>query len=165
MMLRMMKIEDANDLFEIFSNPHSVQYWLSECKTLEETQRMMRYEYLSYRQRGLVPPYVIEIEKKVVGVCCFNEMFDGIGRVGFILNEKYEHQGIMHQALKQLIQEGFEDYELHRIEALIMEENQSSRKCLERLNFINEGVMRSYLKHHDVFVNVCLYSLIKEENR
>lgn len=163
--LRNIAIEDARDLFEIFSNPNSTKYWLSECKTLEEVERMMRYEYLSYRQRGLMCPWVLVLNQKVIGICNFNDEFDGVGRIGFILNEQNEHQGFMHQALNELIHAGFKKLGYHRIEALVFVQNEKSKKCLERLGFVGEGVMRSYLKHHDHYEDILLMSLLREDER
>lgn len=159
--LRVMEMKDAEDLWEIFSNDASTRYWLGHCETLEETEKMMRVEYLSYRQRGLMPPYVIVKDEKVIGICCFNDALDDIGRIGFILNEKYEHQGLMQEALKNLLEEGFCEY--RRIEALCMKENEKSQRCLKRLGFQKEGVMREYVMHQNEYVDVELYSLLRKE--
>lgn len=163
--LRDISMLDAVDLLEIFSNPNSTKYWLSECYSQEEVERMMRYEYLSYRQRGLMCPWVLVLNQKVIGICNFNDEFDGVGRIGFILNEQYERQGFMHQALNELIHVGFTELGYHRIEALVFMQNEKSKKCLERLGFVCEGVMRSYLKHHDHYEDILLMSLLKEEER
>lgn len=161
MILREMTMEDAKDLFEIFTDPVSTKYWLTQCETMEEVQFMMKVEYLSYRQRGLMPPYVLVHEDKVIGVCNFNEEFYGIGRIGFILNRKFEGQGYMRKALDILIHKGFNEAGYHRIEALVFCNNIKSKKTLESIGFIKEGTMRSYLMHQEKLHDIDLYAIVR----
>ena len=160
--LRNMQMSDAKDLLEIFSNPTSTKYWLSYCNTIEEVEFMMKVEYLSYRQRGLSSPKVLVLDEKVIGVCNFNDEFDGVGRIGFIMNQNYEGKGYMSMALKELIHEGFGEFGYHRIEALVFCDNVKSKKILERLGFMKEGTMRSYLRHQDKLHDIDLYAIVKE---
>lgn len=159
-----MKEEDERDLFEIFSDPVSTQYWLSHTTTMEDVKRMMKIEYFSYLKRGLSPPQVIVLNEKVIGVCNFNDQFDGIGRIGFILNRKYEHHGYMKEALELLLKEGFEIYDYHRIEALVFSENVKSRRTLESVGFSFEGRMRSYLMHEGRMIDIDLFSKLRREH-
>ena len=159
--LRNMEMSDAKDLLEIFSNPISTKYWLSSCHTIEEVKFMMKVEYLSYRQRGLTCPSVLVLDDKVIGVCNYNDEFDGVGRIGFILNHDFEGKGYMSMALKELIHEGFHIIGYHRIEALVFCENMKSKKILESLGFMKEGTMRSYLKHQNKLHDIDLYAIVK----
>lgn len=166
--LRDMRIEDAFDLFEIFSDSQSTKYWLTHCETIEDVKFMMKVEYLSYRQRGLCAPSVVVVNKKVIGVCNFNEEFDGVARIGFILNRKYVGKGYMKKALQVLLDRGFYEYGYHRIEALVFCDNLKSKKTLESIGFIKEGTMRSYLRHQNRLHDIDLYAIVrrsKDEER
>ncbi len=55
--------------------------------------------------------------------------------VGFDLNPKFQKKGIMNEALKCIIQFGFETLNLDLLEAYTHIDNQNSRKLLERNNF------------------------------
>ena len=162
--LRNMKEDDEQELFEIFTDPVSTRYWLSQCTSMEELRRMLRIEYFSYLKRGLSPPKVLVLNEKVIGVCNFNEEFDGIGRIGFILNRSYEHQGYMKEALKQLLKDGFEKYGYHRIEALVFSENEKSKRTLKSIGFSYEGTMRSYLEHNGKMIDIDLFSKLRREH-
>lgn len=158
-----MSMEHKEDLFEIFSNADSTRYWLSHCDTMEELERMLRVEYLSYRQRGLPSPYVIWYESKAIGVCNFNEENEGVGRIGFILNVAYEHLGLMQEALQLLCEMGFSIFGYHRIEALVFHDNIKSKNTLLHSGFVYEGTMRSYLKFENNLEDIDLFSKIQEE--
>jgi ribosomal-protein-alanine N-acetyltransferase len=78
-------------------------------------------------------------------------------------NEGFKQKGLMKEALKNVLQYGFTELKLHRIQALIAAQNQPSLKLLQHYGFIKEGTMRE-----DYFVDgknedsEC-YSLLKWE--
>lgn len=162
-LLRNMRKEDTQDLFEIFSDPQSTKYWLGRCDTMDELKRMLKVEYFSYLKRGLSPPKVIVLDKRVIGVINFNEEFDGIGRIGFILNRLYEHHGYMKEALEMFMREGFEKLGYHRIEALIFHDNEKSARTLKSVGFSYEGTMRSYLRYQGRLIDIDLFSRLRRE--
>ncbi|MGN1343208.1 MAG: GNAT family N-acetyltransferase [Traorella sp.] len=159
--IREMKKEDVFYLYEIFMDKESTKYWLTQCSNEQEVERMMQIEYLSYYRMGLHPPYVITLNQKVIGVCNFNDEFDGIARICFILNKHYEHHGYMTCALRKLIHIGFSDYGYHRIEALVFPQNIKSKKTLERIGFVKEATMSSYLRHQGNLYDIDLYALVR----
>lgn len=165
-MIKIRKLEeyDLDSMYEIFMNPESTKYWLTKCNSKEEVDFMMKIEYLSYYRRGLMHPYVIVLDEKVIGILNFNDEFDGIGRVGFILNQKYEHHGYMTQALEKLIEIGFNQCDYHRIEALVFPQNIKSKKTLERVGFIKEACMSSYLRHEEQLYDIDLYAIVRRES-
>ena len=155
-------MEDISSIEEIFTDEISTKYWLTKCTCLNDVERMLKIEYLNYHRLGLMEPYAIIYKENVVGVCNFNDEINGVARVGFILNRKYEHLGIMTHALKLLIQKGF-DAGYHRIEALVFPQNIKSKRTLERVGFIKEGVMISYLKHEGNLYDIDLYALTRRK--
>lgn len=162
-MLRNISLEDAKDLYEIFSDEVSTRYWLGRVSSLEEMNRLLKVAYLSYMRKGLPCPQVLIKENKVIGLCAFNEAFDGIGRIEFILHRDYEHQGMMYEALCEMIERGFNEYGYHRIEALLFCENEKSKAVLKRCGFMFEGTMRNYLDYDNQLWDIDLWSRIKED--
>lgn len=78
-------------------------------------------------------------------------------------NEAFKQKGLMKEALKNVLEYGFTELKLHRIQALIAAQNQPSLKLLQHYGFTKEGTMRE-----DYFVDgknedsEC-YSLLKWE--
>ena len=52
---------------------------------------------------------------------------------------------------------------LHRMEAQVQPENTASRKLLEGLGFVREGVKRKSVKLHGVWKDHEVYALLAEE--
>lgn len=78
-------------------------------------------------------------------------------------NEAFKQKGLMKEALKNVLEYGFTELKLHRIQALIAAQNQPSLKLLQHYGFTKEGTMRE-----DYFVdgkneNSECYSLLKWE--
>lgn len=78
-------------------------------------------------------------------------------------NEAFKQKGLMSEALKEVLNYGFTELELHRIQALIAAENQPSLKLLQRYGFSFEGTMREdYVVDGKNEDSEC-YSLLKWE--
>ncbi|MCH5586342.1 GNAT family N-acetyltransferase [Shimazuella sp. AN120528] len=83
--------------------------------------------------------------------------------IGYWLAEEHQGKGIMTRCCKKMIEMGFQDYELNRLEIRCDPANEKSRAIPERLGFIQEGVLREVAiqneEHHDLVV----YGLLKSE--
>jgi len=82
---------------------------------------------------------------------------------GYWLGKKYWGKGIMTEALRLLLQFGFEELKLYRIFAMAMGPNIGSRRVLEKCRFTQEGILRQavlrYGKRRD-FIN---YGILRTE--
>lgn len=67
-------------------------------------------------------------------------------RLGYKISYKYEGQGLMSEALSEVIRFCFEDLRLHRIEANYIPTNNKSAALLERHQFEKYGIAKNYLK-------------------
>jgi ribosomal-protein-alanine N-acetyltransferase len=65
--------------------------------------------------------------------------------LGYHVDQAYEGQGYMTEAVGAVIQYAFEALRLHRIMANYMPRNARSARLLERLGFEREGLARDYL--------------------
>lgn len=83
------------------------------------------------------------------------------------LGYKFDHEIWGKGYAKESIQEGirfmFEEMGMHRIEAMVMPENERSRNLLHTLGFTLEGVKRQNVKLHGTWCDHEVYSLLKKE--
>src|SRR6478752_7515719 len=77
--------------------------------------------------------------------------------------DAYMRKVFMTEALEQVIKYGFENMELHRIEALIAYSNIPSLKLMGRLGFVFEGTMREDYVVNGKSEDSDCYSLLKQE--
>ncbi|MBA3828186.1 MAG: GNAT family N-acetyltransferase [Taibaiella sp.] len=81
--------------------------------------------------------------------------------VGYILHEDYLRKGITYEALKAVLDYGFQVMNLHSVEAIIRPDNIASIKLIEKAGFVREAYFKDYIFHNDKFWDETVYSLIK----
>jgi [ribosomal protein S5]-alanine N-acetyltransferase len=62
--------------------------------------------------------------------------------IAYVLSEEYWNQGITTEAVKKLIDFGFKELGLVRIQARCFEENIGSQKVMEKSGMFFEGILR-----------------------
>lgn len=88
-------------------------------------------------------------EGEVVGIVNISQIVWGVFRsayLGYYGSAAFAGKGYMTEGLALVVQHAFKDIGLHRLEANIQPDNQSSIKLVSSLGFIREGFSREYLK-------------------
>lgn len=70
--------------------------------------------------------------------CCRAEL-------GYVIGRKYWGKGFTTQAVKLALCLGFQELQIHRIEALVYPENKASQRVLEKVGFVQEATLRKYI--------------------
>ena len=83
--------------------------------------------------------------------------------IGYSMASLYWGKGYMHEALTALINYGFDQLNLHRMEADTDPRNTASRRCLERLGFINEGHLRERWIVNNEICDTSFYGLLHRD--
>lgn len=101
----------------------------------------------------------------LIGTCGFHGLNELSSRaeIGYELHDAYWHQGYMHEALGTIINWGFTTFDLNRIEALIYPNNDASEQSVKRFGFKYEGCLRQYAFFRDVYQDLNMFSLIRQE--
>lgn len=79
----------------------------------------------------------VKNDPKIIGtICLWNfSQNNKIAEVGYDLNPEFQRLGIMSEALKIIIDFGFNELKLEKIEAYTHRENESSKRLLEKNGF------------------------------
>lgn len=85
------------------------------------------------------------------------------GAIGYWLGKESEGKGVITKACCKLIDHCFSVLKLNRIEIKCSVGNDRSAAIPERLGFTKEGVLRQAEWLKDGFIDLTLYSLLKEE--
>ncbi len=83
--------------------------------------------------------------------------------IGYWLIEKFTGKGIITQSVEWLISYLFNTLELNRIQIKCGVENKKSAAIPKRFNFQLEGIERAGERHSTKFIDLEVYSLLKEE--
>lgn len=78
-------------------------------------------------------------------------------------SDTYKQKGYMTEALAIVLKYGFENMLLHRLKALIADDNIPSIKLVNRYGFIKEGTMREDYFTNGKYEDSDCYSLLKSE--
>ena len=87
----------------------------------------------------------------------------GLSELGYALATRHHSRGTMTAALGQLLPELLLRTPVERIEARCAVDNEASRKVLEKLGFVHEGLLRSYFVLEGRRTDHHLYALLRED--
>jgi len=166
LVLREVRLTDTEALFEVFSDEAVMQYYDRLPLTrLEEAQQIIeRHQSRFEHGEGIRWGITIKGEHRVVGSCGFSwQLHHRYAEIGYELARAYWNQGIITEALRAILQFGFETRNLHRVEAEVLLGNVASMRVLHKLSFQEEGVLRERIFVNNHFYDVKLFSLLKSE--
>lgn len=167
LLLRPMKMEDAEQMFKVYSDPEVMKYWATPPFTdLASAQKFVQ-EDIESDARGDSLNWAITLKpgSEVIGKCILFSHNDSNRRaeIGFILNRLYWRQGLMSEAMVGVINLAFEDLVLHRLEADTDPENAGSLALLEKLGFQREGLFRDRWNVYDEWQDSVMLGLLKPD--
>ena len=123
----------------------------------------------NFKERKVIHAFIFRREDDVLmGAVTLDNVRRGAaqsGSMGYWLGESFVKKGYMFEAVKALIFYSFKNFELSRLEAATLPENQPSRRLLEKSGFKYEGVAQSYLQISGRWRNHVKYSLLRDDRR
>jgi ribosomal-protein-alanine N-acetyltransferase len=167
LILRKLQLDDVSDIYEFTSLPETSEFltWYPH-PNKEVTATFIRSIIEKY-ERNEASQWAIELkmEKKVIGIAGFIQLFPehGRGEIAYVLSPCVQNKGYMTEALKIVLEYGFNTMKLNRIEAKCEIDNFSSERVMQKLGLRFEGCFYHYLKRKGMFGDYKFYALIKEQ--
>ena len=167
LILRKIQEDDAEDVFGYAKNPEVAKYTTWEAhKSLKDTKIYINWVIGRYKNDE-TGDWVIQLKEtgKIIGSLGFAQLdlHNSCGSIGYALGKEYWGRGIATEAVKRLIQFGFEEMELNRIDAVHIPENEASGKVMQKSGMKYEGLIRQKLFAKGIFWDVKQYSITKDE--
>ena len=81
--------------------------------------------------------------------------------IGYMISPEYHGQGIVAEAIKEVVRYGFEEMNLHSIEAIIDPNNLASERVLQKNGFVKEAHILENEFFDGKFIDTVIYSLLK----
>ena len=168
LILRKVTLEDLEDMFLYGSDEEVAKYvtW-DRHKTIADTKGFIEFVLNKYQNKQ-VAPWGIEYKEngKFIGTIDFVwwKPNHKIAEIGYVLSKDYWGKGLTTEAAKALIQFGFNEMDLVRIQARCLVENIGSSRVMEKSGMQFEGVIRKGMfvkgKHQDLK----MYSILRENS-
>lgn len=158
----------AEELFELTDrNREFLKTWLPWLDSIENPDDTKKFIVLQLERfaKGEAVHQTIFFQDKIAGVIAFNEIdqVNSIGRIGYWLGEEFAGKGIMQKSAGDIIQQGFNNWQLKRLEIRCAVENTKSRAIAEKLGFQQEGIIRRAEKVYEKYYDHVIYGLLREE--
>lgn len=83
--------------------------------------------------------------------------------IGYWLSEEQQHKGIVTKSCRTLINYAFNELDMHRIQLQAAVGNIKSQAVARRLGFTQEGRLRAAELHERGFVDLIIFSLLRDE--
>ena len=160
LILRKLRVEDAEDLFCIYSNPETMKFMGKGSSSVDEARGHIQKHIGNYYDTygfGLWAT-VLKEQNRLIGRCGL--LFQEIeGRkepeLAYLLDFNYWGKGLATEAARSIIKLGFEQYKFNRIIAVVNPQNMASICVAEKVGMTYE---REIAKYKD-FGRVSLYAI------
>lgn len=163
--LRQLVPEDAEAILRIFGDPEVTRYYdLDTYDSVDQALDLIDFFAESFEvERSIRWGIARKDDDIVIGTCGFVWLREHRGEIGYDLARSEWRQGIMYEALDAILDFGFDQLGLNRIEALVMTDNAASAALLHSLGFTQEGLLRQHDFFKGAFHDMRLFSILRSD--
>lgn len=178
--LREMKLTDSSDMYEYAKRSEVTRFLLwrehpNEAYTKNILKRIrMHYRSNSYYDWAIIyngsendDVTLADYRGHMIGTCGFASVDteNNVGELGYVLHPIFWGNSIIVEAAKRVIDYGFNELGLNRIEARYIIGNTASRRVMEKLGMKFEGTLRSSMLIKGMYRDIGICSILKTDKR
>ncbi len=159
--LRPMHPLDAEDMYDYARREDVTKYltW-NPHENVGYTKDYLRYIQNRYALGDFYDWAVIDREsRRMIGTCGFTKIdtVNNCAEIGYVLNPDFWGREYAPEMARRVLEFGFCELKLHRIEARFMEQNQRSRRVMEKIGMTFEGYHKdlAFIKGAYRTIGVC----------
>ena len=170
LLLRKMRLEDAEAMFAYASDPEVTRYVLWDThRSIEDSESFLRQATAGYA-RGDFGGWgiVLKDDGAFVGTCGVDVGYapeHARAELGYVLSREHWGRGLMPEAVRAVIRFGFDRMGLNRMEARCIAENTASARVMEKAGMTYEGTLREREFIKGAYRDMKLYSILRREYR
>jgi ribosomal-protein-alanine N-acetyltransferase len=160
------KQSHSADLINLFGDENETRFYNILPLTNEhEAQKPIDWFISLFNDKlGVWWGIAINRQQNIIGTIGFNNFTKRHrANIGYDLLTEHWNSGYITEALKTVINFGFNQLEIKRIEAEVMQGNITSEKVLEKLNFKKEGILREWMFWNGKYYDMTMFSLLKAD--
>lgn len=139
---------------------------LNSIEKLLEEKKKYREGLSTHNKKFLFHQLIDKKTSVVVGWCGFHTWYIDHNRaeIGYgLFDDNYKSKGIMSEAIVSIVNYGFNNMKLERIEAFVSPSNIPSIKLLTRMNFKKEGYLKRHYFFNGKMEDSIVFALLKSE--
>jgi ribosomal-protein-alanine N-acetyltransferase len=167
LLLRRVTNEDTNEIIALRSNPETMKYIPRPLtKTNEQAlEHVAQIDSTIVTNEGITWGVTLKDNPRIIGMIGYYRIKPAHYRaeIGYILLPEHHGKGIIPEAVKTVIDYGFNEMKLHSIEAVIDPDNFASERVLQKIGFVKEGHLKEVEFYEGRFLDSVIYSLINKK--
>jgi ribosomal-protein-alanine N-acetyltransferase len=156
---------DAEDLFKLRSDPQIMKYIDRPIAVqIEDAQALIdKFSDALASNEGISWGIRLKEDPRLIGTIGFwrIDKVNYRAEIGYLLDSKLQGQGYMKEAIQRVVEFGFNDMNLHSIEANVNTANDRSKGILERCGFNLEAHFKENYFYEGKFLDSLIFSLVK----
>lgn len=166
--LQLLQRHHTGEFFKLIDfNRHYLRAWLSWVDEILSPFQLESLIYMWLRQFADNSGLTLGIRYKgtLVGSVDLHHIdwYNRQASIGYFLAEEAQGRGIVTRSVSALIQHGFLELGLNRIEIRCGERNMKSRAIPEKLGFTNEGYIREGEQLYGQYHHLIVYGILARE--
>jgi [ribosomal protein S5]-alanine N-acetyltransferase len=166
LLLRKMRLDDAEAMFAYASDPEVTRYVLFEThRSLEDSKSFLRLAVEGYEKGDFGGWGVVLKDSGVFVGTCGMEVDPEHARaeLGYVLAREHWGRGLVPEAVRAVIRFGFRRLGLNRLGARCMAENTASARVMEKAGMTYEGTLRELEFIKGAYRDMKFYSILRRE--
>lgn len=169
LILRKFKLRDATEMQVVLNNKKIAQTSTSipHPYTITMAESFINRQE-GYFQRGLCMnmAVILKSEDRYIGAIGFNEIFKKHNRalLGYYFDENEWGKGYGSEAVRAMIDYGFNVFKFHKICSDVILPNPASVRILEKMGMKLEGTFQDHVKIFEEYRDVAWYGLINAKS-
>lgn len=169
LLLRRLENSDVKEVFALRSNPSTMKFIPRPLVTNDEEalEHIAMINSKIENHEGINWAITIKGNPKLIGIIGHFRIQPQNYRaeIGYMILPEYHGQGIVTEAIKEVVRYGFEAMHLHSIEAIIDPNNLASARVLQKNGFVKEAHILENEFFDGKFIDTVIYSLLKRNFR
>jgi len=166
--LRLPEEKDADELLAVINqNRERLQEWLHWTHSTQTREDVLSFVHMARRdfQRPDGLHLLILHQGRIIGACGFvtlNELAN-YGEIGYWIDSEFVGKGIVTDCCRALIDHGFQEMGLNRVQIRAATGNVRSAAIAKRLGFCYEGTHRQTIRTNKRLDNENCFALLRSE--
>ncbi len=165
LLLRRVSKDDLNEILELRGNPETMKFIPRPIVKTEE-DALDHFKIIDEKiekNEGINWAITVKGNPKLIGIIGHYRIQPENHRceIGYMILPQYNGQGIVTEAIKAVLEYGFEDMNMHSIEAVIDPDNIASERVLQKNGFVKEAHILENEYYDGKFWNTVIYSILK----
>jgi len=164
LILRKLTPEVFNYIYANFSDEELLAFLgLETLDALTVEKEKHRKGLSTYNKSFLYFKVLDKASGKIIGWCGYHTWYLDHNRaeIGYgLYDDVYKQRGLMSEAVKTILDYGFLQMKLHRVEALIGTDNDASQNLVKKFGFTYEGNLKEHYFTNNRFEDSLIFGLL-----